>query len=277
MEHQQKTIEKLGELDEIYRRYQGRIIGPREHERAWGVELHSNPIPSIPYSQLLLDRLLLKEDGILRFGIHTMGDGTKLSIKEMEERYRASIVIRHGKDTLRSSLAAWRNEELFTKELPQEGWRIVRATPLPETRGKNYFEQTKILRTYGRQLRILADRDCEESSDEILAELAGLIQSSQHDSIQYIEAVRRLVQLPVNKKMRRSAVDTYFDIATSHLAHQVPLLTMGLDWTSSMTKRGGIISVGDSGKSLLLTQTLIDPVFPTSSYSILGSAPYLAT
>jgi len=179
---------------------------------------------------------------------------------------------------MRPQVATWRDEALFTKETPRPGWSIVRRSILPPTRDRNYFEQTKILREYGKRLGMLSPEDCEQSSNEILARLTSHLAQFTQDTKERAELVMQLAQLPVNQIMRRSAVDAYFDIATSFLTGMEPILARhnDIDLTKTATQHGHIVSVGNMGRSLLLVQQLLDPVYPSNAYSVVGCAPYLA-
>jgi|GEM_PF-5682648 len=65
------SIEKAREM------YRGRMIGPEEIKKAWGIELYAGAVPLVPYSQQTLERLR-NEDGLLRLG-------APISILQMEE------------------------------------------------------------------------------------------------------------------------------------------------------------------------------------------------
>ena len=248
----ERAREILGEKD---------LLGPEAVAKAFGIELSSDQIPPMPYSDKDLE--LAKGLGeMLVLTVNKDNEGNSLTMARMleltaseftdPETGKPAKLLYHQKQACSSELEndAWYKDEPFYKEqAPLLRWRLVGKKPLlmtltPDYGGQaketiNYPEQTKILRDHLKSIGALSDDEEAECSDETLDKITKTMSSDLK------KAAKMLSELKINQNHRRTPAEILYDILLFAKNNNERLLTNVYDWSNTVTSGGGLVDVGD--------------------------------
>ena len=124
-------------------------------------------------------------------------DGTPITMKSLQEKH-APRMERAGKKLL-YEVSWYKNEKFYQDVAPTLSWKLVSKGNLPNTAGKNYFEQTAILRDYLRVNNLAEEDELEECNDMFLNELK-IIGNQDQVSTQKVEQICRQYSMVLNEE-----------------------------------------------------------------------------
>ena len=133
----------------------------------------------------------------------------------------------------------YKDEKFFTREPVKTEWKLVSKEFVPGSIGKDYIEQTKVLRDYLKSNGELSKEEAAECSDKTLVEIAELMKAD------WKEAAKRLTALKINKNHRRQPVEILYDwIVRFKNRQERGILEGKYDWSSALSSDGNIVIIG---------------------------------
>ena len=228
------------------------FYGKEEIKVAFGFEAQGSSDLAIPYSEQDLEKAKqLGEMLVLRVSADARGN--PITMQRMNEIMASRMTAKEGKllssQTTQGSAALasdcwYKNEAFFASASLKTEWKLVSKEFVPNSKGKNYVGQTKVLRDYLRSAGALTPVKEAECSDKILSEIAELMKTD------WKEAAKRLVELGVNKNHRRHPAEILYDwILRFKNRQERGILEGNYDWSSALSFRGGVVHVGAAGSS----------------------------
>ncbi len=198
----------------------------------------SADIPPIPYSESQL--AMARRHGemlVLRVGKDRAGK--PLTMKRIHEIGQPRMGFDEGKmlyDT------AWYKDEAFYKDAAlQTEWALVGKNFVPDSTGKDYIEQTRVLRDHLKKIGGLTDDEFKECSDDILDRIRKLVDSDR------TAASGQLAELMVNKNHRRSPAEALYEWTLRLRNKKERTLESTYDWTSGRASDGDLVLFGNAG------------------------------
>jgi len=240
------------------------VLGPEAVKKAFGVELSTELVPTIPFSTVELERARdLGQMLVLR--VATGPDGAPLTMQKINEQLEA-ILTRDGKGKVLYDTDWYGGEEFFTAEAPELAWALVGKEVIPDSTSKNYLEQTAKLASYIEK-EVFKDAplppEWEEALNEFIGE-RGKIEPLMGDD--WAEAARQLSALKLNQLGRHTPVEALYDLMIRFQNSEDRLLEGMYTWTSRLTSDGGLVNLGDFDAG----GVCVNGVGPGRSYSALG-------
>lgn len=221
----------LAEADTLFRK---NFFGPEAIRETFGFTLDA--IPAIPFSKQELQRAE-KEGALLILQIDQLADGTPLTGEVIHQR---SGKQKDGNKFLYDT-DWYKNEDFFTKESPRSGWRLVTPELLPNSTGKNYYDQMQLLVSEAEALhRGYVDDAVLEWSQKKDA-LKSLMDTD------WKEASKQLAQLEINQLFRESFVEVMYRLKLVNQTWGKNLLPSKYTWTNSRSSYGNLVHVGRFG------------------------------
>ncbi len=218
------------------------FLGPEAVENVWGVHLEAKDIPPIPFSPAELKRAKeLNQQLVLR--INKAPDGTSLTMQEINEMVQPKLS-QGGKGKLLLNVDWYAAEQFYTSELPEFAWALVSKGPIPDSKGKNYLEQTEAMVVY-LQNEVFQGMDIPIEYRDAIAEFyskkAGLAPLIDTD---WKEAAKQLSELKINQLTRPTPVEAIYDVATNLLQNDERHLESTYTWTRRRGSGGRLVGVG---------------------------------
>jgi hypothetical protein len=223
------------------------FLGPEAVKKAFGFEVRD--VPLIPFSVEDLERAN-KLGQFLVLRVDTMPSGDKLTMKKMKELADAKLSV-SGKGKLLHSgddpNSWYKNEAFHTTETPRLGWALVDNDLIPDTKNKNYLEQTDVL-VEGIGDRLFKDtvvpneyKEAIKEFEDAREEIKGLMSSD------WQEASRRLAGLKINQLTRQNMSEVTYDSIVKFLNNNERLLESPYTWTISRSSDGFLVYFGFFG------------------------------
>jgi hypothetical protein len=151
----------------------------------------------------------------------------------------------------------YRTEEFFWKDALKFEWVLVGKDFVPETTSKNYVEQTLEIYKYLQNRKILTKSEkteyagLEESLKGLCFEM-GVDWKAQEvvDKPKYNknwpEVAKKLSELPINQKYRRTAAGVLFDwLMNFKASNGRGKLENFYDWSNTVSSAGDLVDLGD--------------------------------
>ena len=218
------------------------VHGPDDIKTTFGVTLED--IPAIPFSEAELERAAeLGQMLVLR--TDTDQNGEPLSIEKMQQHLDEKWE-RENKGRLLYNENTVTNLGEAYKQAPTPGWALVSKETVPDTKDRNYLEQTDTLLEH-LKTEVFRDQDlppeykaAEQEFNQQRPEIEQLITNKQ-----YTDAAEKLLNLDITQLTRPSATETIYDLALHFDATGTRLLPPGsATWTRSRASDGHPIDVG---------------------------------
>ena len=235
------TIEQLARAQELFG---SDFLGPEAVENVWGIKLEAKDIPPIPFSPAELKRAKeLNQQLVLR--INKAPDGTSLTMQEINEMVQPKLS-QGGKGKLLLNVDWYAAEQFYTSEPTEFAWALVSKGPIPDSKGKNYLEQTEAMVVY-LQNEVFQGMDIPIEYRDAIAEFyskkAGLAPLIDTD---WQEAAKQLVELKINQLTRPTPAEALYDVATNILQNDERHLESTYTWTGRRRSDGELVDVGDA-------------------------------
>ena len=229
------------------------VFGPEEVQKAFGIEIHPDQIPPIPYSYEQLEKAKeLHEMLVLR--VDKDSQGKPLTMQNMSEIVIKKIGATEDKILYDQKTAGqpnledscwYKDQPFFTAETSKLEWKLISKTIIPESTSKNYTEQTRRLRDYLETNQLATKQELDECSDQKLQELEALSKTEN-----WQEAAKQLSELLINQNHRRSAVEAFYDTLLAFDVNDERLLENIYDSTNSRSSDGYLVDFGSFFRSL---------------------------
>lgn len=190
------------------------FFGPKEVEKAFGLNLHSKDIPPVKFSPVELERAK-KLGHMLILRVDKAPEGEPLTMEKINDLLQEKFwdeekgVVLYSYNGLYLS-----NQPFFTEQTPRVGWALVSKECVPGTGGVDYLDQTQELAQY------LENEIFDTLPDEYVSAVEEF--QSQREDIEHLmdlnsdiydieEAVRKLGQLKLNRMLRHTMVEALYD------------------------------------------------------------------
>jgi DNA polymerase III delta prime subunit len=221
------------------------VLGPKELQDIWGIELATEDIPEIPFSQEELERA--KELGqylILR--ADKTPDGKPLTILAMDVLKKQDFEEAGGGKIL-YDIDWYKNEDFFTKENPALSWALTSKEVIPDSTNKNYLEQTEEIISYIKN-EVFKDIEIPEEYRKAITEFEKEKEEIQNlMSSDWQKAAEKLENLKITQLTRQTPAEVLFDGISYFLKNKEKLLENIYTWTSRRRSDGRLVRVGDAG------------------------------
>lgn len=235
-------------LEQAKEIFKDRYYGPERIKEVFGVTLDIKDIPPLTLSKKELEEAESRGERLV-LRIATLENGQPATVKNMGLYLRKKYSIAGHREpvfALKESLY-WENKDpVFFNEVPRTGWFLESADLLPESKVKNYFEQTKLLRDHAKSLGILTPADENEASDAELDKLAAFLAKDVDKRGKFVAG--KLANMAVNQKFRRRSSEVYQSLFLIAGDPASPAFKRELedasDWTSSRSADGYLVNVG---------------------------------
>jgi len=168
-------------------------------------------------------------------------------------------------------------EDFYANQTPRFRWRLQTKGAVPDSKSKNYLEQTQVLADYVKNQVFRGQSlpgEYETALEELEAQKAAIADlmteylpnNEPNPNYDWQEATKRLVKLQLNKMTRRTIPEAQYSTITNLAVKGERQLEDTYDWTISCSSDGALVRVGSfgSGGARVLNW---DPV---SSYSSIG-------
>ena len=141
----------------------------------------------------------------------------------------------------------YKSEDFFENVYLKTEWKIVGKDFIPDSKSKNYIEQTKILRDYLFGLESLSEDEKSECTDELLEGLQKMLDEDYDKNWQ--EVAKKLSELLVNKNHRRIPTEILYDwILQFKNKKERGILKENYDWSNTLSSVGGLVSLGGASR-----------------------------
>ena len=218
------------------------FYGTEEIKNAFGIEFPPDKIPSIQYSPEVLEEAKESDEFlILRFEYNGM---TMLEMKAMME----SRMDKDEEGKLFYDQDLYRDEAFFKEHSLKTEWKLVGKEFVPDSTGKNYIEQTKILRDYLIGLESLSEEEQKECTDDLLKELQDMLDKDWEKN--WKEVAKRLSELLLNKNHRRTPAEIIYDwILQFRNRKERGILEKNWDWSNALSSDGKLVILGRADRN----------------------------
>lgn len=230
-------------LDSPEEREQGitNVFGREEVKKALGFEIPESEIPPIPYTKERLEQAR-RNGEMLVLRVAKDIEGKPMTMQHIQE-LAEPLMQAAGEGKLLNSVDWYANEAFYTSESLRTEWKLVGKDFAPGTKGKDYIDQTKILRDHLKNIGELSPQEEAECTDKKLKEIRTVM-----DGGDWQKASQMLADLLVNKNHRRSMAEALYDwlirFKNNSDRHQ---LERNYDWTKTRTSDGYLAVVGFAG------------------------------
>lgn len=211
------------------------FIGPEEINEY--IKINFDEVPQIPYSDAELKDAKL-EGMMLVLRMSKDRDGNDLTVQKLNEILQPRM--KKGTKLLNGSIESTSPHCLTTETCTMQ-WKLVTNEHLQNSTGKDYLQQTQLIRDWAKLNDELTPEEEQECSDAVLKELSMLSSWSSN----WREAARRLSELKVNKNHRTTMVESFWDIALTFLVHQRNRVERDMIWTTSIGANGSLFVLGN--------------------------------
>lgn len=229
-------------LDSPEEREQGKtnVFGREEIKKAFGFEIPESEIPPIPYTKERLEQA--RRNGemlVLRVAKDISGKPmTMQRIQELAE----PLMLTAGEGKLLFKVDWYANESFYTSESLRTEWKLVGKDFVPDTKDKDYIDQTKVLRDFLKSIGELSPQEEAECTDKKLKEIRKVM-----DGGDWQKASQMLADLLVNKNHRRTMAEAEYDFVMRFMnnsdRHQ---LERNYDWTNTRSSDGYLADFGSA-------------------------------
>ncbi len=247
------------------------FYGPEEVASTFGFELSKEEIPKIPYSKEDLEKAVkLGESLILR--ISHDAEGNPMTMQRINQIMDPKLV--EGKEGRLLYDTDWyKNESFYTKDSLTMEWRLVGGSFVPDvhskkdregkytedSRGKNYIQQTRLLRDYLKSIDSLSEVEEAQCADENLKYLAdkmgvdwetGDITDEAKYKANWQMVASELSQLDINVDHRRMPAEIIYDFSVQfNKSKSRGFLEHNYDWSRAVSSGGHLVYVGGADAS----------------------------
>ncbi len=191
--------------------------------------------PPILYSEAEL-KDANKNGEMLILRVATDKSGKPLTMKRLNEIGQPRLTSDEGK--LLYKVDWFKDEDFYKNKSLTSEWALVKKDFVPGSTGKDYIEQTRVLRDYLKGLGTLTKEELGECSDAILNSIRDLMKFDMK------AASRQLSDLLVNKNHRRSPGEILYDWMLLFKNGKGRLLEKTYDWSSARTSDGRLVNFG---------------------------------
>lgn len=242
------------------------FYGPEEIANTFGIELKKEEIPGIPYNpEDLVKAAKLGEKLILR--ISHDSEGNPMTMQRMNQIMDPRLV--EGKEGRLLYDTDWyKNESFYINDPLKLEWRLVGGSFVPDvhskkdkegkytedSRGKNYVQQTRLLRDYLKSIDSLTEEEETQCSDDNLVYLAekmgldwetGEITDQAKYEANWKRVALELSQLSINLNHRRSPAEIIYDFSLQfNKSKDRGFLENNYDWSRAVSFDGALVDVG---------------------------------
>jgi len=226
------------------------VLGVEEVEKAFGIKIKPEQVPSILFSKEDLERAKeLNQFLILR--IDKSSDSKPLTIEKMNEILKGKV-----KDETKALYSddgsgkikddAWyKSEDFALKETPKLSWALTSKEIIPDSTSKNYLQQTEVIVNYlkndvfkGRTL----PREYQDAIKEFTEQKEKISKLMEDD---WQEATKILEGLQITKLTRQTPTEALYDILVYFQNNKERLLEKKYTWTSRRASDGRLVPVGN--------------------------------
>lgn len=229
-------------LDTPEEREQGKtnLFGREEIRKALGFEIPESEIPPIPYTKERLEQAR-RNGEMLVLRVAKDVEGKPMTMQHIQE-LAEPLMDTAGEGKLLYSVDWYANEAFYTTESLKTEWKLVGKDFAPDTKDKDYIDQTKILRDHLKSIGELTPQEEAECTDKKLKEIRKIL-----DGGDWQKASQMLADLLVNKNHRRTMAEAEYDFVmrfrNNSDRHQ---LERNYDWTNTRTSDGSLALFGDA-------------------------------
>ncbi len=236
------------------------FFGYDEVHKAWGMDVATGlpeGTPPIPWNEAEL-RAAKTQGEMLILRIGKDRTGKPFTMKRLNEIGQPRMTKDEGKLLFDTD---WYKDEAFYKNAAFETkWVLAKKEFVPDSAGKDYIEQTRVLRDYLKGIDAIPDSELRECSDAVLDTIRKTMGSDSK------KASQQLADLLINKNHRRSPAEILYDWMLRLKNRTECTLENTYDWSSARTSGGGLVSFGDAGAE----GALVSGYSPDNSYDFLG-------
>ncbi len=248
------SLEKAKEImgDDFY--------GPEEVANTFGFELKKESIPPIPYSK----EELIKANGLyesLVLRISHDAEGKPMTMQRIDEIMTPRLPKRKPDDEF------WQDQDFYTKDSPKMEWRLVGNYFVSDVKskkdkygrhedcsGKNYIEQTRILRDYLKSIDSLTQEEEAQCSDDKLMSMAEkmgmdwktgeVIDQTKYD-VNHKQVALELSQLLIIIKHNSQPVEIVYDyyVQVDKTKYRNNFLDDNHAWSRGLDSEGKLLHV----------------------------------
>lgn len=232
-------IESTTEQIETAREIMGEkeVMGPDEIEKAFGIKLKPESIPSIPFSKEELQRAEeLNQFLVLR--TDKAPDGEPLTMEKMNMMLTEKFK-NEGEDKILHDPSGRgggeKPQEFFNKNTPEFKWALTSKELIPNTTNKDYLEQTAEAINYLKN-QVFKGMEIPKEYQEAISEF-----DSRKDELREWLATgdkdkykSEISKLQINHLIRQSPVEAMYDILMYYQNNNERLLEYDLAWTDAI-------------------------------------------
>ncbi len=226
------SVEKAAEI------MKENFLGPEAIKQSFGFAPET--IPPIPFKEKEL--LRAKElNQILILQVERDESNQPLTMKSMNEKVGGKAA---DGNKLLWKIDWYKDEPFFTNESVSSGWKLVSKEIIPETKNKNYLEQTEILISH-LKTEVFENnplpQEYEDAISEFETEKVGIAAIIDSD---WKKAGEMLAGLKITDLLRESASDLLYRLILEDNSNNQKLLLGVYSWTKSRSSDGHLVSVG---------------------------------
>ena len=213
------------------------FLGPEAIQETFGA-LPEN-IPPISFSRQEL-REAKQRGELLVLQIDRLADGTPLTGKAIHERFGTQ----KGRKWFFYNVDEHIDKPFFDADTPEVCWKLVSLKMLPDSKNKNYYEQTELLANHVKTL--FANKSLPPLYQAALTEWEqskGDILPLMNDE-NWQEAAQRLADLKLTLLTRDSFIEKVYLMKLLNQTQGKNMLSDAYTWTKSRSSDGGLVSVG---------------------------------
>lgn len=241
-EPSRETIELFGD----------RYLGPQQVREVLGIELSSDQIPPLTYTDAQLEQAAREGYQLVLFvGVGSQGE--PLSAQRLqqltEEQFHRNNRFQQLLD--RRDLQGYNNESFFTEKpvVNETRWQLVASGVLPGSNDKTYAEQTRVLRDDLASRGELTVQQLAQCSDDVLTNLGELAVNARWGTPEWAVAAQRLAALDVNQLHRLSFGQEVYRTVLSYLGRGSAHFSNQTNWTNDVSSRGDLVLFSCRGAS----------------------------
>lgn len=231
-----KELEKEISLEKAQEIMSKDFLGPEAVKNVFGVELEI--IPPIQFTKEDIERAKELDQQLVLY-VDKTKDGKPFTGKELFYLTENETSDEDEKDLF------YKNEELFIKETPRAGWKLVSKETIPDSTSKNYLEQTEIIINYLKN-EVFKGRELPEEYQEAISEF----ESQKSDIAKIIgfdsdwkSAADKLENLQITNLTRELPVEFFYRKALNEKINK-ERVTENFNWTMGRYSNGNFVTVG---------------------------------
>lgn len=221
----------------------GRFFGPEEVETTFGQKIEN--IPPITFTEKELE-LARDNNQFLILRLNVLPDGIPLTMEQMNTLLQNKLKAgpRH---KILYNVDWYKDEAFYKQDTPKLSWALASKETIPDSKSKNYLEQTELLLDYAKTIvedntsfqQVLLEAETE--FNQLKSQITDLL---DHD-VQ--KAGDLLLSLKITHLLRHTPAEVTYDLLVRLQNNIHDIMTKGeYVWTNGRSSVGNFVDVGNA-------------------------------